>query len=157
MKLLYHTLKLKIMEKEQNLTASNSVSAFCEKYKDEIKKLVNQPLSGNSVSAVDEKAKVEEIGFDYIKHRDSRYIKEDYIIRTLYPEFIKKMLQEGRIKILEGNKDYFSTILGEPTKIFYEFIPENISTKEEVKEDPRDNSLIGEDDSWVNDIDMGSR
>jgi hypothetical protein len=122
------------MEKEQNLTASNSVSAFCEKYKDEIKKLVNQPLSGNSVSAVDEKAKVEEIGFDYIKHRDSRYIKEDYIIRTLYPEFIKKMLQEGRIKILEGNKDYFSTILGEPTKIFYEFIPENISTKEEVKE-----------------------
>lgn len=91
-------------------------------------------LAASQLQPKEEADKDREIELDYIQHQNGkRYIRDDYVIRNLYPAFLTMLLKDGRIKITEGNKEYFSTLLGTPITVFDEFIPENQPTAEDVK------------------------
>lgn len=60
---------------------------------------------------------------DHIDINGETYLHRNYVEEQFSPRLIHQMLQNGRIKIAEGQEEYFSTIKGKPTDMFKEFLP----------------------------------
>lgn len=67
----------------------------------------------------------------YLEIDGETYLHRNFVVRDFVPRFIKRMLTDGRIKVVKGQEEYFKFIDGAPTTIFDEFLTEDKTVNNE--------------------------
>jgi hypothetical protein len=122
--------------------ALTNVQGWIEEFAAAYELLGEKPAAIVEAMGVQDEEKVEQDAErKYILYGNERYVRESYVLEEFTPKYLLMLLEKGRIKLCEGNKEYFSSFDGKPFNLLEKFIPENQAPAKAVESMPENSPL----------------